>query len=128
MSQSKNKRQPPIPPSVIINNFLLRLVGTGQIAVLAVVAMLVVLIFRTPADQAVQVWTAMGKLLDRTSGLGYSLAVGVGGGWFIQHKWLRRKHEREYRALAPGRTAAQQKHFKNKLSSSRAEGSAQNES
>src|SRR5882724_4578493 len=122
MSQSKNKRQHPIPLSVVINNFLLRLVGTGQIAVLAVVAMLIILILKTPADQIPKVWDAMGHLLDRTSGLGYALAASVGGGWYAQHRWLRRKHEAEYRALAPARTKEQQKHFSRPLSSSRAEG------
>lgn len=103
----------------VTNNFLIRIISSGQLPFLAMLGILALLIWRTPPDNIVEVWRILQKTLDRKSGLGYSLAALSAGGWVVQSKLQRRKTECDMERMANERNEAQQLHFKDKLGSSR---------
>ena len=121
MSNKKRHPPQPVPTSVIARDFIMKLAGTGQIVLIGLLILLGYAIRRTPEQQIPLVWIALGKLLDRRSALGYFLWGLTAAGWFVQFRISRSKWETEMRGIAASRTAAQQKHFKRPLSSSRAE-------
>jgi hypothetical protein len=103
----------------VLNNFLLRLVGTGQFPLLLFIGLLALMVYRTPSDRIVDVWVILQQMLDRKSGLGYTLAAVCGAGWIGHTKWQRRQTEKEMLRLSKERTDAQQLHFSKKLESSK---------
>lgn len=103
----------------VVNNFLLRLVSTGQLPFVAFLLLLVFLIYRTPPENIPEVWRLLQQMLDRRSGLGYSLAAFCGGGWIVHTRYQRRRFEKEHERISHERNDAQQLHFEGKLKSSR---------
>lgn len=103
----------------VINNFLLRLVSTGQLPFVAFILFLGFLVSRTPAQNIGEVWRLLTEMIDRRSGLGYGLATLSSAGWVIHTRYQRREFEKEHERIAKERNEAQQTHFENKLKSSR---------
>lgn len=103
----------------VVNNVLLKLVSTGQLALVAFIGLLGLMVYRTPDDGIVAVWHVLAQMLERRSGLGYALAAACSIGWAAHARWQRRKTERELERLAKERTDAQQKHFSKRLESSK---------
>jgi hypothetical protein len=103
----------------VVNNFLLRLISTGQLPFVAFLLVLVLLIYRTPAEHIPEVWRLLQQMLDRRSGLGYSLAAMSSGGWIVHARYQRRRFEKEHDRISQERNEAQQLHFEGKLKSSR---------
>lgn len=102
----------------VANNVILKLISTGQLPFLAIIVILGIMVWRTPQSEIVDVWSILRQMLDRHSGLGYSLSVLCGGGWVVQSKLQRRKTKTELERITNERNAAQQKFFKNPLESS----------
>ncbi len=102
----------------VVNNFLLRLVSTGQLPFVAFVLLLAFLVYRTPPEGIIEVWRILRQMLDRRSGLGYALATLSGGGWVMHARYQRRQFEKEDERMATQRNDAQQLHFSKKLKSS----------
>ena len=103
----------------IANGALMKLISTGQLPVVGVLILLIFLVYRTPPENIPQVWAVLGEMLDKKSGLGYTIGLGSSAGWAIHSKVMRRKFESELERVSDQRNEAQQKHFKGKLDSSR---------
>jgi hypothetical protein len=103
----------------VANNFLLRLTSTGQLPFVALILFLAFLVYRTPPENIVQVWTLVPELLNKRSGLGYTLFAMTGGGWITHARFQRRRFEREISRVTEERNSAQQAHFNKKLRSTR---------
>jgi hypothetical protein len=103
----------------VVNNVLLKLVSTGQVALVAFIGLLALMVYRTPADNIVDVWHVLAQMIERRSGLGYSLAAVCAGGWVAHTRWQRRKTERELERVVKERNDAQQKLFAKRLESSK---------
>lgn len=102
----------------VVNNFLLRLTSTGQLPLVAFIVLLGFVVYRTPAKDIGDVWRILQLMVDRHSGLGYALAVGLSGGWVTHARYQRRRFSREFERIGEERNQAQQKHFNQKLRSS----------
>lgn len=102
----------------VVNNVVLRLISTGQLPIIALLALLGLMVYRTPQAQIVEVWRILQKMLDRHSGLGYAIGIFSGGGWIIHTRLQRRHFEHEHERMADARNKAQQAHFKKPLGSS----------
>ena len=103
----------------VVNNFLLRLVSTGQLPFVVFVMFLAFLVYRTPPENITEVWRLLQQMLDRRSGLGYFLAGLSGTGWVVHTRYQRRRYEKEHERISSERNEAQQLHFEGKLKSSR---------
>ncbi len=103
----------------VVNNFLQRLISTGQLPFVAFVLLLGFLVSRTPTENISEVWRLLQQMLDRRSGLGYTLSVLSTAGWIVHARYQRRRFERESERIASERNEAQQLHFDKKLKSSR---------
>jgi len=68
----------------VANNFLIRIISSGQLPFLAMLGVLVLMVWRTPPQNIVEVWRILQQMLDRKSGLGYSLAGLTAGGWILR--------------------------------------------
>jgi len=102
----------------VVNNFLIRLISTGQLPLVAFIVLLAFLIFRTPTNDIGDVWRILSMMVDRHSGLGYALAGCSSGGWLLHAKYQRRRFSREFERISEERNNAQQKHFNQTLKSS----------
>lgn len=111
-------KRSPLTWKDVVNNVFLKLISTGQLPVLAFIALLIFMVGRTPPENIVDVWRILHQMIERRSGLGYALAASCGGGWIMHTRWQRRRAERELDRVTRERTEAQQKHFKKKLESS----------
>src|SRR5580693_7582790 len=103
----------------VANNFLLRLISTGQLPVVALLLLLGYLVYRTPAENVAQVWALLPELLDRRSGLGYGLFALTGTGWIAHSRYQRRRFDAEITRISDERNNAQQAHFNKKLRSTK---------
>jgi hypothetical protein len=103
----------------VANNFLLRLTSTGQLPFVALILLLAFLVYRTPPENIAQVWTLLPELLNKRSGLGYTLFAAAGGGWIVHSKVMRRRFDREMTRVSEVRNNLQQAHFNKKLRSTR---------
>jgi len=103
----------------VINNFLLRLTSTGQLPFVAIILLLVFMVYRTPPERIADVWVILAQMLEKRSGLGYSLFAFTGGGWIVHSRYQRRRFEKETNRVIEERNEAQQRHFDKKLKSSR---------
>ena len=113
---SKNR---PLTWPDVANNFLIRLVSTGQLPFVVFLLFLAFLVYRTPPGNISEVWQVLRQMLDKRSGLGYSLAALCGGGWIAHTRYQRRRFEKEHERISRERNEAQQLHFNEKLKSSR---------
>ena len=102
----------------VVNNFLIRLVSTGQLPLVVFILLLGFLVYRTPVSDIGDVWRILQMMLDRHSGLGYALAACSSGGWLVHAKHQRRRFTKEFERIGEERNQAQQKHFKQPLKSS----------
>jgi hypothetical protein len=112
-----NKKKPTW--AEVTNNVLMKLISSGQLPLVVLLILLGFLVYRTPAGNIAQVWVVLGQMLDRRSGLGYTLGLASSAGWAIHTKYQRRRFERELERVSDERNAAQQEHFKKKLDSSK---------
>jgi hypothetical protein len=103
----------------VVNNVLLRLISTGQLPLIALIALLGLMVYRTPQEHIVEVWRILQMMLDKRSGLGYGLAAVASGGWVVHTRIQRRRFEREHERIAETRNKAQQAYFNDQLQSSR---------
>lgn len=103
----------------IVNNALMKLISTGQLPLVLMLLVILVLIYRTPAESVPQAWVVLGEMLDRHSGLGYALGGISAAGWAVHTKLQRRKFEKELERVSEERNEAQQKYFTRKLDSSK---------
>lgn len=103
----------------VANNVLMKLISTGQLPLVVLLVFLGFLVYRTPQENIAQVWVVLGQMLDRRSGLGYTLGVVSSAGWAIHTRYQRKKFEKELERISEERNQAQQLHFNKKLDSSR---------
>jgi hypothetical protein len=103
----------------VANNVLMKLISTGQLPLVVLLAIIGFLVYRTPSENIPQVWAAPGEMLDKRSGLGYGLGLGSSVGWAVHTKYQRKKFEKELERISQERNEAQQLHFNKKLDSSR---------
>lgn len=103
----------------VANNVLMKLISTGQLPLVLLLALLAFLVYRTPVEGIAQIWAALEQLLDRRSGLGYALSLAGYAGWVFHSKHQRRKFEKELERVSEERNQAQQAHFRKKLDSSK---------
>jgi len=112
-----NKRKPTW--AEVANNVLMKLISTGQLPFVGLLMFLGFLVYRTPQENIAQVWVVLGQMLDRRSGLGYTLGLVSSAGWAIHTKYQRRKFEKELERVSEERNQAQQLHFNRQLGSSK---------
>src|SRR5882672_9204245 len=91
----------------VVNNFLLRLTSTGQLPFVALILLLAFMVYRTPPENIAQVWTLLPELLNKRSGLGYTLFAVTGGGWVAHSKYQRRRFDGEMHRITEERNNAQ---------------------
>jgi hypothetical protein len=99
-------------------DIVLRLIATGQLPIGIFGGVILLLVYKTPADRVADVWRTLNLLIRAHAGLGYSLSVIISVGWFLHARFQRRNAEAELRRLSKERTQRQQESFKSTLESS----------
>lgn len=103
----------------VANNVLMKLISTGQLPLVVLLMFLGFLVYRTPMENIPQVWVVLAQMLDKRSGLGYTVGLVSSAGWAIHTRYQRKKFEKELERISEERNQAQQLHFNRKLDSSR---------
>ena len=103
----------------VANNVLMKLISTGQLPLVFLLLLLGFLVYRTPQENIGLVWVVLGQMLDRKSGLGYTLGLVSSAGWAIHTRYQRKRFEKELERVSGERNQAQQLHFNKRLDSSK---------
>lgn len=99
-------------------DIVIKLIATGQLPVGIFGAVVILLVYKTPNSQVGIVWQFLDDFIRARAGLGYTLSVVFGAGWFLHSRFQRKNAEEEVRRLSKERTKEQQKSFKRPLESS----------
>lgn len=99
-------------------DIVLRLIATGQLPVGIFGAVVILMVYKTPNNQMGIVWQFLHDFIAARAGLGYTISVVFGAGWFFHSRFQRKNAEEEVRRLSRERTKEQQKGFKTALESS----------